>query len=426
MLGNVGHTLIGAVDVWVASKYDISTLSAIAIANAILFSIFFVAIGLLSGISIILSNRRGERKPTKKFFLSGIVLSQILALIIWGIIIFSIKFVPYFGFEDFLVPNIQKYMYITSFSLFGMYLYQAIKEFLLAYEIVNFPNVVILISVVLNAVLSWFFVFGGFGFKGLGAVEGIALATLIIRIFMGASLLFYTFKLFKDKKEKPLFDKDYIKQVLKVGTPIGLAILLEFVAFNLITIKAGLDNPLFPAVHNILLTLVDTAYMVPLSISAAMSIKIGFFNGAKNLTEIKRYTLIGLILSTAFMCICSVLFFFKPEFFIGIFSKEKIVFDIAVGIVPIFSVFVLADGLQVSLSGVLKGIKQTKAVTACILSSYWLVGIPLAFYFAYNLNLQLKGFWLGLTFAVFTIAITETAVIIYQLIQKRQENYITD
>ena len=426
MLGNVGHTLIGAVDVWFVSKYDINTLSAIAVANAILFSIFFIAIGLLSGISIILSNLRGERKPTQKYFLSGIVLSQILAFIIFLIIILLAKLIPYFGFDKSLVANIQTYMYITSFSIFGMYLYQAIKEFLLAYEIVNFPNAVILISVLINAVLNWIFVFGAFGFQGFGSVVGIALATLFVRIFMGLSLVIYTIKIFKDKKEKPLFDKTYIKQVLKVGTPIGSAIFLEFLAYNVITIKAGIDNPLFPAVHNILLTLVDTVYMVPLSISAAMSIKIGFFNGARNLKEIKRYSVVGILMSFVFMSVCSVLFFAIPEIFIGIFTKEKTVFAIAINIVPIFSLFVLADGLQVSLSGILKGIKKTKAVTACILSSYWFVGIPLAIYFAYKMNLQLKGFWLGLTLAVFTIAITETAIIIYEVIRKRKENYLTN
>ena len=426
MMGNVGHTLIGAVDVWVASKYDISTLSAIALANAILFCLIFIGIGLLIGISIIIANKRGEKKPTKKHFISGIILSQILALLIFGTVIISAKLIPYFGFDESLIPNIQTYMYITSFSIFGMYLYQAIKEFLLAYEIVNFPNAVILISVVLNAILSWYFVFGGFGFHGFGAVVGIGLATLLVRMFMGIALVIYTLKLFKRKNDATLFDMDYIKQVIKVGTPIGAAIFIEFLAYNLITIKAGLDNPLFPAVHNILLTLVDTAYMVPLSISAAMSIKIGFFNGAKNLVEIKRYSVVGIIMGCTFMSMCSILFFLKPEMFIGIFSKDKIVFDIAVGIVPIFSLFVLADGMQVSLSGILKGIKQTKAVTACILSSYWLVGIPLAFYFAYNMHLQLMGFWLGLTCAVFTIAITETVVIIYQIIQKRKENYITN
>ena len=421
ILGNVGHTLIGATDVWIAAKHSVNTLASIAIANAVMFTILFVGIGLLIGISIILSNLRGEHKPTKKYFLSGVVLSQILALITWFFIIGATKLMPQFGFSEELLPVIQQYMYVTSFSVFGMFLYQAIKEFLLAFEIVNFPNIVILVSVVLNAVLNYIFVFGIGSYSGMGAL-GLAVATLLVRYFTGFCLLFYVLKLFKKREKEPLFDKNYVKQVLKVGAPVGAAIFLEFLAFNLVTIRVGMDKGLLSAAHNILITLVDNAYMVPMSIASAMSIKIGFFNGAKNLTEIKRYSFAGLFLATLFMTTCSIAFFIMPEFFIGIFSKEREIFDIAMNIIPIFSLFVIADGLQVSLGGILKGLKMTKAVSACILSSYWLIGIPLGFFFAYKMNMSLLGFWFGLCASVIVIAVSEAIVILYK-VKKHLTNY---
>ena len=418
MLGNVGHTLIGATDVWIAAKHSVNTLASIAIANAILFTIFFIGIGLLSGISIILANRRGAKETTKKYFLSGVVLSQVLAFITLIFLIIITKFVPFMGFSEELIPTIQQYMYVTSFSIFGMYLYQAIKEFLLAYEIVNFPNIVVLISVVVNAFLNYFLVFGFGNFEGLGSL-GLAVATLIVRLFMGLCMLVYVLKLFKRKRKEPLFDITYVKQVLKIGAPIGVAIFLEFLAFNLVTIRVGMDKGLLSAVHNILITLVDTVYMVPLSIATAMSIKIGFYNGAGNKQEIKRYSIAGLIMATLFMSCCSLAFFLKPEFFIGIFSKDKVIFDIAINIVPIFSIFVIADGLQVSLGGILKGLKMTKAVSACILSSYWIIGVPLGFFLAYKANLSLLGFWIALMIAVGAIAFSETTVIIFKLMKKK-------
>ena len=129
IVGNLGHVLIGATDVFVAAKHSVDTLSSIAIANSILFVIMLVGLGLLNGISIILSNYRGEKQKTKKYFLSGIILSQILALISVVISLIITYFVPLMGFEERLVPLIQEYMYITSFSVFGIYLYQSIKDF---------------------------------------------------------------------------------------------------------------------------------------------------------------------------------------------------------------------------------------------------------------------------------------------------------
>jgi len=250
---------------------------------------------------------------------------------------------------------------------------------------------------------------------------GLAVATLLVRFFTGFCLLFYVLKLFRKKGKEPLFDRDYIRQVIKVGIPVGAAIFLEFLAFNIVTIRVGMDKGLLSAVHNILITLVDNAYMVPMSIASAMSIKIGFYNGAKNLAEIKRYSLAGLFLSTVFMTCCSLAFFALPGFFIGIFSKEQQIFDIAMKIIPIFSIFVIADGLQVSLGGILKGLKMTKAVSACILSSYWFVGVPLGFFFAYKMNLSLLGFWYGLCASVSVIAVSEAVIILFRL-KKRLTN----
>ena len=72
IIGNLGQMLIGAVDVFVASKHSIDTLSAISIANAIVFCIYIVGIGIMSAISIVLSNYRGNRKQTKKYLFSVI------------------------------------------------------------------------------------------------------------------------------------------------------------------------------------------------------------------------------------------------------------------------------------------------------------------------------------------------------------------
>ena len=67
IMGNLGLMLIGITDILVASKHSINTLSAISIANAIVFCIYIIGIGLMSSISIVLSNYRGDKKPTKLF-----------------------------------------------------------------------------------------------------------------------------------------------------------------------------------------------------------------------------------------------------------------------------------------------------------------------------------------------------------------------
>lgn len=67
IVGNLGQVLIGATDVFIAAKHSTNTLAAISIANSIIFCILIMGMGLMSAISIQMSNMRGNRKPTKSF-----------------------------------------------------------------------------------------------------------------------------------------------------------------------------------------------------------------------------------------------------------------------------------------------------------------------------------------------------------------------
>ena len=130
LIGNLGHTLIGATDVFVVAKYKIDSLAAISIANSILFTIFIFGIGLICAVSIVLANKRGSRQKTKKYLLSTLIFSFVLAVFFSIICYCSKLLLPYMGFEEHLIPYIEEYITIVSFSMFGMFLYEGVKQFL--------------------------------------------------------------------------------------------------------------------------------------------------------------------------------------------------------------------------------------------------------------------------------------------------------
>ena len=117
IIGNLGQMLIGAVDVFVASKHSLDTLSAISIANAIAFCIYIVGIGIMSAISIVLSNYRGDKKPTKKYLFSVVNFSLLLSLIFFTITLSIVPLIPKMGFEEHLVKHISDYIFISAFSI---------------------------------------------------------------------------------------------------------------------------------------------------------------------------------------------------------------------------------------------------------------------------------------------------------------------
>ena len=201
ILGNLGFILIGAGDVLIAGRHSTDTLAAISIATAITNCIQTFGIGLISSVSPLLSNFRGEKKSAKKYFYPTIRFAMFLAVIVMFAVLAFIPVIDYLKFDPKLVPMIKQYMFVTAFATFGAYLHAALKEFLQAFEVVMFPNLVTAIAVFLNIAVNVLLVFGWGIIPSLGAL-GLAIASFIVRYFMGFALLIYCFRMmnFNDYK----------------------------------------------------------------------------------------------------------------------------------------------------------------------------------------------------------------------------------
>ena len=409
LIGHLGYTLIGATDILVVAKYSIDALAAISIANSILFTIFFFGLGLTTAISIILSNMRGAKQGIKKYLFSSLVFSLFLACLFTFLCYITKFMVPYMGFEE-LVPYIQQYISIVSFSIFGVYLFDAIKQFLQAYEIVNFPNILLLLTVVVNLIFDVLFVFGCSIFPAMG-VKGAAIATLLVRMLTAVVMFIYIFR-FIDFKSR--LDFSYMKQLIKVGSPIGAAFLLEFLAFNIITILVGREAGILAAVHNILVTISSASFMVPLAISTAVAVKVSYFFGAEKPIEIKKYAYSGLIMGVGFMAFAGIILALFPEQLIKLFTSDKEVLKIAIPLVSIAAMYQVFDGFQVVSGGILKGFKMTKFVSAAVLTGYWLVGMPAAILFVGKYHLSLRGYWLSLAISLCVMGFVQAAAARYK------------
>ena len=401
IMGNLGFILIGVGDVVIAGRHSTDTFAAISIATAILNCILTFGIGLISSISPLLSNYRGEKKSIKKYFYPSIRFSMLLALIASLAIVAFIPVIPRMGFEEKLVSPIQDYMLITALSTFGIYLHACLKEFLQAFEIVMFPNLVTMFCVFLNVMLNIILVFGWGPIPSLGVI-GLALASLIVRYFMGFALLIYCFI---NMNFRNYHEKSYYYSMIKIGMPISLAVMIEFIAFNSIAIFMGRVSGVYAAAQNLVCTLTTVSFMVPLAISNAIAVKVGFANGAGNINDLKKYSFVGVVMSVGFMACSAMIFATFPEFLVRLFSQDEVLIKISVPVLYILAVFQVFDGLQVALSGIFKGIKKTGVVLLANFIAYWLISIPLGYTLAFHFGLNLKGFWFGLCSAAVILCI---------------------
>ena len=401
ILGNLGFILISVGDVIIAGRHSTDTLAAVSLATAIINCITIMGIGILGSISPILSNYRGANKEPEKYFYPSLKFTFLLSIIISLVILGLIPFIDKLGFEVHLNPLIKDYFFITAFSVFGAYLHCMSKEFLQAFEIVLFPNLVTVFCIFLNLFLNIIFAFG-YGFIPELGVKGLAIASLIVRYFMGFVLFLYCFKKVNIKYYK---DFNYYKDLLKVGIPSSLAIMIEFVAFNSITVIMGRISGIYAAAQNIICTITSIAFMVPLAIGNAAGVKVGFANGAKQFENLKKYAYTALILSASFMACSALIIAIAPGFITSLFTSDIELIKVCVPIIYILCFFQVFDGLQASLAGIFRGLKNTEMIMIANFIAFWLIAIPLGSLLAIHFKLNLAGFWYALILAVMTVCL---------------------
>ena len=395
MLGNLGFILIGVGDVIVAGRHSTETLASVSIANAIINCIVMIGIGIISSLSAILSNYRGAGKDAEKYFYPALKFTTIASIIISFAVMAFIPIIDKLGFEPHLAQLVKDYFWIISFSIFGAYLHCMSKEYLQAFEIVVFPNVLTVICIFVNLILNIIFAFGYGPIPHMGT-KGLALSTLITRYLMGGILFWYCFHKTNIQHYK---DKEFYKDLLKVGTPASLAVVIEFIGFNATTVILGRISGIYAAAQNIVCTLTTVSFMIPFAISNATAVKVGFANGAKYYKSLKTYAFTGITMAVAFMACSAIVVGTFPKFLVSLFTKDQELINVCIPIVFALCFFQVFDGLQVALAGIFRGLKQTGIVMISNFIGYWLVSIPLGCLLAFKYNMDLLGFWYGLVCA---------------------------
>lgn len=405
LVGNVSQILVSFSDNIVAGRYSTVALGAISVASAIVMTVIIGAIGLVLSISPVIANFRGQNIRSKKFFKLTLLFSFVVSIPFFLILEFLLTKIDLIGLSPDIVEPVKQYIAICAWSVFPSVLFVALKEFLQAYEKVVFANILMLLMVILNVILNVVLTFGvDFSFihtPALGVI-GLSIATLATKVLVALFMLLYCLPLFRTPFEK---SKAYVCDLVRIGTPISIAIFFEFLGFNLTAVLIGKFSSLFAAVHNIVLCIANFNFMIVLSIANAASIKVGFYNGKKDKENIIKYSIANVSLC-ALVCLFTLfVLVFGADKIISIFSTDADVIRLSKEVLIFAIAFLFFDGIQGASVGILKGLKDTKIIMITMVLAYALIAIPLGSYLAFSKGIVLKGYWLGLALALLVAAI---------------------
>lgn len=401
IIGQLGQMLIVAGDVFMAGKYATQSVAAIGVASGFINPIMYFGIGLTIGVSPLIAIKRGEGEVRPNAFLSILFYGLVIGLCLTIILLGQNFYIRLAHINPKLIPSIKDYIEIIAWSMPFAIAFQAIKEYLQGFEKVVIPNLIAILSVVLNLILNYFFIFGIGEFKGFGEI-GLAYASFAIRFLMFVAILFYVAVKFKFGK----FNYQFIKENFLFSLPISFMFFLEVLAFCIVSILSGRLDVVSAATNNLIMTIASVTFMIPLSFANATAVKVGHAFGNKQHGVLMDYVKGSLICVLCFIGISLSTYLLLPSIIMRMFTEDTAVIELGIKVLFIVGLFQFSDGMQVLLSGILRGLEDTKLSSFLVFLGYWIIGIPLGVYLTFYKKIGIEGLWVGLAMALTIVATT--------------------
>lgn len=410
MVGLISNSLMVFVDRLYLSWYSSDALNASASAGMAYF-VFLVLPMAICTISEVLAGRLNGEGKLKE-----------VGNAVWQMVWFAVLTFPVFLFLAFVAPPLLFYqsgnqgLETTYFQILlslapFVCINISLNGFFISTGKVRVVTYATILGNIINIVTAYIFIFGFKSIPGLG-VTGAALATVLSQIVQTGFLLsmFLTHKnRTKYGSNQPRFNKEYLKEGLRIGTPSGLGHAVEiFTHFLFFRIVMAVSSEQLTIV-----ILVQSIYILVGFIIEAQS--KGISGIASNLIGAKKFEFIprvfrsGLKLHTFFFIGIACLLFLFPGTILDLFISEKasaLLRDAEFTsrfyqALIWMSIFFLFDGFAWIVSGFLVAAGDTKYILYISLATQWLAYLVPVYIFVYVLKNGANVAWMIIAFMSF-------------------------
>lgn len=419
----------GIIDTIMIARVGPTELGGVAVGVALWMPVHMFVIGVLFAVLITIAQHFGakDKENIQNSAWQGIWLGLGLSICAAAVVYFISGRVGWFGVDAELADNTQKYvrMIVLGFP-FGATAV-AVRFYCEGQGAVLPVTIMALLVVGFNALFNYLLIFGKLGFPALGT-QGCGLATCLAMVMALIMLLGYTgfsrrFKEVRLLKKVILPQMNSLKDIFKLGLPIGFGITSEYLVLSVITLFIASTGALAVSAHHVAFSCMMLFFTIPAAMSFAASIRVGNLIGAGDSAALLHAVNSILFLSAIIGMMLSFLMFFQAEPLAALIAEKPQIAVLAVGLIKIAALFMFANAVQVCCNGILRGAGDTTKPFIITTSVYWLFCIPLGYILSgmplpYDLSVSsglfgIHGWWIALT-----IGITLVAVLLYLRVRK--------
>ncbi|WP_119257059.1 MATE family efflux transporter [Shinella zoogloeoides] len=434
----LGVPLIGAqlaqlgihtTDVVILGRLGAAHLAAIVLSSQFFFTIFMLGSGFANAVMPMVAQAygRGDTVSVRRSVRMGMWVALFYAALMIPLFYNAENILLFAGQKPEVAALAGSYLKIAQWGLGPALLFMTLRGLVSAHGRAGIVLYVTIVILSVNAFFAYALVLGHFGFPALG-MEGAAIVSFGVNVLSFVLITAYI-QAQPDMRRYELFvrfwrpDWGALREVVYLGLPIGLTMLAEVSLFTGASLLMGNIGTLELAAHGIALQLASVAFMVPLGLAQAGTVRVGVAHGRGDHLGVVRAAWAVLVIAATIAVGGGLLFALIPTKLASIFldkagTDSAAVLAIAGPFVVVAGLFQLVDGLQAIAAGLLRGLKDTRIPMVLALISYWPVGFFAAWLFAFPVGLGGIGIWFGFLAGLSTASILLN-LRFYRLVRQR-------
>lgn len=403
--GQLAYLGLSVIDTVMAGNLSAETLAAVAVGSSVWSSLNVFLLGVLMSVSAFVAQDDGEGTDeararigpfTRQAFWVALGLAA-LAMIVAA----SVR--PVLTAVDVpatLIPTITGYLRALTWGMPAWTLYLTLRFFSEGLGATRPTLWIGLLGLPANAFANWVLMYGALGMPELGAV-GCGHATAVVWCLELVAMGVYI-ALHPRYREHALFARldgprlATVREILRVGVPVGVALVAEVGMFTAVAVLMGSLGTVTVAGHQVALNFTALMFMIPLGVAMAVTVRVANAVGRRDAEGVRRAGWIGVGLALAIQGFNALLMLTLPRSIAGLYTDDPVVIEMAAGLLFFAALFQISDGLQISSSAALRGLKDTRVPMLITGVAYWGIGIPTGLVLAFRLGMGAQGLWIGL------------------------------
>ena len=416
IIAQVAQTSMGFVDTVMAGGYSATDMAAVAIGTSVWLPAILFGHGLLLALTPVIAQLNGSGRRDRihhqvrqGFWLAGFV-SILIMVVLWnaGYIIGSMH-----NIDPQLADKAVGYLRALLWGAPGYLFFQVARNQCEGLAKTKPGMVIGFLGLLVNIPVNYIFIYGHFGMPELGGV-GCGVATAAVYWFMFFTMINWTKRARSmrdirntEVQRKP--DFAVLLRLSQLGLPIALALFFEVTLFAVVALLVSPLGIVDVAGHQIALNFSSLMFVLPMSLAAAVTIRVGYRLGQGSTLDAQVAARTGLGVGVTMAVFTALFTVTLREHIALLYNDNPEVITLAAQLMLLAAVYQLSDSIQVIGSGILRGYKDTRSIFFITFTAYWVLGLPSGYILALTDlvvdRMGPAGFWIG-----FIIGLTAAAV----------------